>query len=163
MDQYMAFVYTIIYGKLYNVCDKQDIEECVSDAFFKLYQSREQIDLEKGSLKSYLAVLAKRTAIDRYRKIYSKGESISIDEYETELVDDRTDIENEIILNQTRELLLKETKSLGEPDSQIILYKYFFGHSAKAISKILNVKENTVNKKISRALEKLKKALGGVL
>jgi RNA polymerase sigma-70 factor (ECF subfamily) len=64
MDQYMAFVYTIVYGKLSSICNKQDIEECVSDIFYEIYRARNIIDLEKGSLKSYLAVLSKRTAID---------------------------------------------------------------------------------------------------
>lgn len=159
MDQYMAFVYTIVHGKLSALCTKQDIEECVSDVFLKLYQSRDNIDLEKGSLKSYLAVLSKRTAIDAFRKIQRKATELSLDEYEWDLVDSHTDIENAFIQSQTSEMMIKNIKSLGEPDSQIIIYKYYFGQSSAAISKILGIKENTINKRASRALEKLRKVL----
>jgi RNA polymerase sigma-70 factor (ECF subfamily) len=161
IDKYMGFVYTIVYGKLSNICNKQDIEECVSDIFYEAYKTRNLIDLEKGSLKSYLAVLSKRTAIDAFRKLSKNTDSISLNEIEHDWIASDTDIEKDVLESETSELLIKEIKALGEPDSQIVIRKYYFGQSSKTISKALGIKENTINKKISRALIKLKKALGG--
>ena len=164
MDQYIAFVYTIVYGKLSSVCNKQDIEECVSDVFCEIYQTRNAIDLEKGSLKSYLAILSKRRAIDVFRKYRSNVDNVSLDEIDHEnWMTSDTDIEKSMIESETRNLLIGEIKALGEPDSQIIIRKYYFGQTSKVISKELGIKENTVNKKVSRALGKLKQALGGAL
>lgn len=163
MDQYIAFVHTIVYGKLSSVCSKQDIEECVSGIFYEVYLTRNLIDLEKGSLKSYLAVLSKRTAIDVFRKLRSNVDSVFIDEFEHDWIASDADIEKVVIDNETSDLLIQGIKALGEPDSQIMIRKYYFGQSSKIISGALGIRENTVNKKVSRALVKLKVALGGVL
>lgn len=163
MDRYMAFVYTIVHGKLSGVCGKQDIEEAVSDIFYEMYRTRNIIDLGKGSLKSYLAVVSKRTAIDIYRKRRSKDGIISIDEFEHDWIASETDIEKDVIDSETSDLLIKEIMALGEPDSQIMIRKYYFGQTSKVIAKVLRIKENTINKKVSRALVKLQQALGGVL
>lgn len=163
MDEYMAFVYTIVHGKLSAVCGKPEIEECVSDVFFKLYTARSIIDPDKGSLKSYLAVLSRRAAIDVFRKTQNRAGSVSFDELENEWGVSDADVEKSVIDRETGELLIQEIKALGEPDTEILIRKYYFGQSSKIISKTLGIKENTVNKRISRALVKLKGALGGVL
>jgi RNA polymerase sigma-70 factor (ECF subfamily) len=163
MDKYMAFVYTIVSGKLALSCKRQDIEECVSDVFYKVYRTRAGIDPEKGSIKSYLAVLAKRTAIDAFRKLHNTSGEISFDEYGCERIASGTDIEKEAAESETGDRLIEGIKALGEPDSQILIRKYYFGQSAKTISKALGMRENTINKRASRALTKLKASLGGVM
>ena len=52
---------------------------------------------------------------------------------------------------------------LSEPDKEIFIRKYYLGQSTKIISKILGIKENTIDKKVSRGLLKLKNILKGVL
>lgn len=163
MSRYMAFVYTIVYGKLSGVCNKQDIEECVSDIFYEVYRTRNLIDLEKGSLKSYLAVLSKRTAIDVFRKQHKNAGNISLDEFENDWIASDNDMEKSLIDSETGDILINEIKALGKPDSQIMIRKYYYGQSSKIISKALGMKENTVNKRVSRALAKLNQTLGGIL
>jgi RNA polymerase sigma-70 factor (ECF subfamily) len=163
MDQYAAFVYAIVYGKLSGVCDKRDIEECVSDIFYKVYLARNLIDLGAGSLKSYLAVLSKRTAIDFYRKKRVALASVPLDESGQEWIASDADVEKAAIDGEARDALIQGIKALGEPDSQIMIRKYYFGQTSKAISKAMGIKENTINKRVSRALLKLKEALGGIL
>ena len=163
MDQYMAFVYTIVHGKLSGICTKQDMEECVSDIFYEIYKTRSLIDLEKGSFKSYLAVLAKRRAIDTFRKKHTHAGDIAINEFEQERIASDVSVEKAVIAGETADLLIQEIRALGEPESQIMIRKYYFGQSTKMIAKALGIKENTVDKKISRALQKLKQALGGAL
>ena len=159
MDQYMAFVYAIVHGKLSGVCKKQDMEECVSDVFFEVYRTRSFIDLEKGSLKAYLAVVTKRRAIDVFRKQTGKVEDVSLDAFDHDWIASNESVTD----NETGDILVNEIKALGEPDSQILIRKYYFGQSAKAIARALGLKENTVNKRASRALAKLKDALGGAM
>lgn len=163
MDEYMPFIYTIAYGKLSGICGKQDIEECVSDIFYEVYRMRNLIDLEKGSLKSYLAVLTKRRAIDIFRKQWNHADHVSLDEFDHDWVASDSNVEKGVIDSEASDALIYEIKVLGEPDSLIMIRKYYFGQSTKIISKALGIKENTVNKKVSRALDKLKHALGGAL
>ncbi len=157
IDKYGGLIYTIVKSKISNL---EDIEECVSDVFYDFYKNAAAFDEEKASLKTYLAVIAKRKAIDFYRKT-SKNEKIYIDDAFEQISDEKYNVESEVISEETSNLLIKEIKELGKPDSEIFIRKYFFGESTKIISKALNIKENTIDKKISRGLVKLKKALGG--
>jgi len=163
MDSYLALVYTIVYGKLSGICNKQDIEECVSDVFFEIYRTRSRIDVEKGALKSYLAVVAKRKAIDVFRKQRPNAGDIALDAFAHDWVASDADVEKAVVAGETADLLIQGIKALGEPDSEIMIRKYYFGQSTKIIAKALAIKENTVDKKVSRALQKLNQALGGVL
>jgi len=163
MDRYMAFVYTVVYGKLSGTGTRQDIEECVSDIFYEFYRTRHTIDPEKGSVKAWLAVLSKRMAIDAWRRQRRAAGDLSLDDAGYAWIASEADPEKELADRETGELLMRQIRSLGEPDSQIILRKYYLGQSAKIIAGALKLKENTVNKKASRSLEKLKQTLGGVL
>lgn len=165
MDTYTGLVYTIVYSKLSSICSKEDIEECTSDIFYEIYKNRGSIDLEKGSIKAYLSVIAKRKAIDIFRKAAKKSnQNLSIDELDYDsIAAENADVEAIVADSETKSTLINKIKALGEPDSEIIIRKYYLGQSTKLIAKSLKLKENTVDKKVSRGLDKLKQALGGVL
>ena len=57
MRQYMGYCYYIVRNKL-SEFPQEDIEECVSDVFVDAYRYRENIDLEKGGFRVFLATLA---------------------------------------------------------------------------------------------------------
>lgn len=162
MDNYMAFIYTIIFNKLSGIYLKEDIEECVSDVFFQVFHYRNRIDLEKGSIKAFLAVVAKRKAIDMHRK-NKNNNYIPIDDVSQDLHSKEDDVSNSILLKESNIQLINAIKSLGEPDSEIIIRKYYFHQSSKDISKDLGIKVNTIDKKVSRCMQKLRNALGGIL
>lgn len=164
MNIYTGLVYTIVFNKLQNVGTREDTEECVSDVFYAFYQKVNEIDLAKGSIKAYLAVMAKRKAIDLFRK-FSKPDrqTLSLDGDELpEPSGPEAGIEEKLIKEETKRLLIQEINALGEPDSEIFILKYFLGCSTRTIAEKFALKENTVDKKISRGLSKLKKGLGGV-
>jgi len=161
MDRYMALSYAIVKGALSGILKNQDIEECVSDVFYEVYRSRHQIDLKKGTLKAYIAVISKRRAIDLLRK-HKSAETLPYGEPEND-VPSEYNLEDEKIKNEASELLVKSIIELGEPDTQIIIRKFYFNQTSKEIGKALGIKENTINKRVARALEKLKNALGGII
>lgn len=78
--RYAGLVHTIVRGKLTSACSEEDIEECAADVFAALYRQAGAIDLNKGTLKAYLATLARRTAIGRYRKAAARGSPVSVDD-----------------------------------------------------------------------------------
>ncbi|WP_160687975.1 sigma-70 family RNA polymerase sigma factor [Clostridium sp. C2-6-12] len=160
MDDYMALVYTIIFNQLSNSYSKEDIEECVSDVFFEMFNNRNKIDLTKGSIKAFLAVIAKRKAIDMYRKNKSKNH-IPIEDVAESLFTPSDEVPDLILKKESNSVLVEAIKSLGEPDSEIIIRKYYLHQSSKDISKDMEIKVNTIDKKVSRCMQKLKKILGG--
>lgn len=159
MDTYMGLVYTIVKNKLSSIYFKEDIEECVSTVFYEFYRQCENIDLNKGSIKSYLAVIAKRRAVDLYRE---KSRPLKNSEY---IDKDTADIgdEGKIADVETKHILIEAIKDLGSPDSEIFIRKYYLGQSTKVIAQAFGIKVNTIDKKISRGLARLRETLGGVL
>ncbi len=163
MDTYAGLVYTIVHSKIHTICSKEDIEECVSDVFYELYKSSSKVNLQKGSLKAFLAVIAKRKAIDIYRKYHKQTQKVIPLDLLYELEDkglgssQASDYDKE----ETRTQIIKEIKALGEPDHEILIRKYFFEQPSKVISEAMDIKVNTIDKRISRALIKLKKLLEG--
>ncbi len=162
LNIYSGLVYTIVYSKLAG-SSTQDIEECVSDIIFELYKNRNYIDLQRGSIKAYLSVIAKRKAIDHFRKINAAVQNLSIDDEKQGDLPASNNIEAEIINREARNILIQEINALGQPDSEIFIRKYYWGQSTKSIAKSLQLKENTVDKRVSRGLLKLRQTLGGVL
>lgn len=164
INSYTGYVYTIVHNKLSAVFTELDIEECVSDVFYEIYKTKATINLQKGSIKSYICTISKYKAIDMYRKHYKHREML-FDDSELQKNANTFDIDTETmaINRETKSIIIDAIKLLGEPDSEIFIRKYYFEQSTKCISKILGIKENTIDKKISRGLKKLKITLGGQL
>lgn len=161
IDIYSGLVYTIVYGKLSGNCTQQDIEECISDVFYEFYKSLDLIDLQKGSIKAYLAVIAKRRAIDAYRKSVKYAQVTSIFDEDQADIPAKDNVDAEIINREAKNILIREIDALGKPDSEIFIRKYYLGQSTKLIAKAMHLRENTVDKKVSRGLTKLRQSLGG--
>ncbi|MDO4943668.1 MAG: sigma-70 family RNA polymerase sigma factor [Ruminococcus sp.] len=155
VDIYSPLVYTIVYSKLGSMCPKEDVEETVSDIFVLLYRNYGKIDLKKGSLKAYLSVIAKRAAMRKGEQLASRETPTDI----SELADMLSDNIDTLKVREERQELLNNIKKLGKPDCDIILLKYFYGLKSREIAAKLGLKTNTVDKKISRSLEKLKNML----
>jgi RNA polymerase sigma-70 factor (ECF subfamily) len=165
MNHYGGLVYFIVSNQLSASCLVEDIEECVIDVFHEVYKRRNTIDLDKGSIKGFIAVLAKRKAISIYRSMRNRsGRIVSMNEMDfDENLSDSVHTE-QIVMNKERQNdIIQMIQSLGEPDCEIFIRKYYFGQSTKSIAKDLGIKENTIDKKVSRGHIKLRELLGGFL
>lgn len=152
MEQYAGIVFSIIKGKLFTVGTEEDIKEDVSDVFMMFYQQLDQIDLAKGSIKTYLAVMAKHKGIDLYRKL---GKSVELntsmelvkEQFDEQFEDKRVNLENKVIDKEQKKVLLEAIDKLGEPDKEIFIRKYYMDQKSKEIAETMNLKVNTDDKK----------------
>lgn len=151
MKQYTGLCYYLIQQKL-QAYPKEEAEECVSDVFLAFYHEYAKIDLEKGSIATFLSVLSRRKAIDRLRKLTGKA-TIPLEEAWTG--------ENEVEKQEDRRILLDAVNTLEEPDNKILILKYYFGYPTKWIAEAFGLKENTVDQKAKRGLAKVRKILEG--
>lgn len=160
LDLYMGLVYSIVWDKLATLFSREDIEECVSDIFYEFYLNLDSLDLRKGTIKAFLATMAKRRAIDYFRKArLGVGKTVSLEGLEN-IIPTGT-VEESVLQGELGNALVAGIKYLGEPDSEIFIRKYYLGQSTKTIAQALDIKENTIDKKVSRGLGKLKQILGG--
>ncbi|MGN1442671.1 MAG: sigma factor, partial [Acutalibacteraceae bacterium] len=123
MDLYSGLVFRVVSATLVPVGTKEDAQECSSDVFVAFYRNLESIDLNKGSVKGYLAVAAKHQAISFLRKLKARGTGnmISLDDNEN-LAFGCDDVEK----NERSRTVRHAIESLGEPDSTIIIRRYLF-------------------------------------
>ncbi len=134
----------------------EEIEECVSDAFLVIYKSRERLDFSQGSVKAYLCATARNLAINRLKKREGARE-VSLDERSPAI----EATEEAALRNLETEELVKSVLALGEPDSKIILYRYYFNLPSKQIAKLLGIQPNTIDQRLHRALSKLNRLTKG--
>lgn len=136
---------------------KEDIEECVSDAFVGMWRHIDNLDTEMGSLKGYLICAVRNHAINRYKQAKrSNVVALSDNLYEIATEDD---LENQVLWNTDAQILLELIQELGEPDREIMLRKHFLFERVNDIAAQMNLEANQVKYKLQRTKSKLRDAL----
>lgn len=145
---YSGYVYTIIKNKL-GCGTHEDCEEVVGDVFVRFYEWICKNAETCSSIRAVLAVIAKRQAINRFRALTKQPDCESYEDLLTEQPSRAAAPDMSVTL-------MLSVQALGEPDSEIILRRYYFGQSSGEIAAALGLKPNTVDQKISRGLKKLR-------
>ena len=128
----------------------EDVRECVNDTFTEFYFKQDAFDPGKGTLKSWLALLARRRAIDRLRAAKTGGEAQPLDE----------SLPAPSGLTPEDRLALQEALArLSPEEAELIRLQYFEGYTPKEIADRLGLPYETVKKRRQRALARLRKSL----
>lgn len=160
IDKYSGLVYHIAYGKLRNVCVKEDIEELAGDVFFALYENRNSITTQKGGIKAFLCTVTLRKAVDIYRKSCKTAYPISLDD---DILINDICTDEIFIREETLNELYKAINCLNETDKAVIIRKIFLGQSSGEIGEQLSLSDDAVRKRLSRAYSHLRELLKGVI
>ena len=150
IEIYTPYLSTVLYNMAGNRLPKEDLEEIVSDVFVALWKNAENIDLRKGTVRSYIAAAARNFALKRLNK---KTESTCLEDIE--IVDDASAVEENMVNSEVWDAVM----SLGEPDNEIFVRYYKFDEKIKDISKATGLNISTIKTKLSRGKRKLKKIL----
>ena len=68
-DEYLNYVYSIVYNKLRSCGNREDIEECVGDVFAAVFMSYDKNGGFDGDLKGLIGTIAFRKAVQAFRKL----------------------------------------------------------------------------------------------
>lgn len=150
IEIYTPYLSTVLYRMAGTALPKEDIEEIVSDVFVMLWKNAEYIDLQKGTLRSYIAASARNLGLKRLNQ---RRDHTSLDEIE---VPDQRDFTLEHSYN---DYMWKAVMSLGEPDNEIFVRRYKFDEKLKDISKAMGLNISTIKTRLSRGKRKLRKIL----
>lgn len=161
LEQYTGLVWHIISAHLNN---PEDIRECVSETFSQFYFQREKYNPKKASLSLYLAAIARRIAVSRYRKEkrYHSGLQTRHSSGSPEI-----SVSESICASEHREYSRAELKAdleqamkeLRPDELEIIRMKYYDGMTIREIAASLNLPYETVKKRHHRSLGKLRRTL----
>lgn len=158
-DEYYNYVGTIVVNHLRNVGSREDTEECISDIFAKVFFVLEDQPVA-GDMRKFIATIAKRTSIDRFRTLSRKAErSISLDDEMFSGISSDDDLEAENERCELQRILADCISSLGEPDSTIVIQKYYYNKTSRQIAGLLSMKPSAVRMRVKRAAEQLRAAL----
>ncbi len=155
IDKYSKLLWRVADGVLWEVCSEQDVEECVADVFFKLWQKPEVYDPKMCNLKNFLVVLTKNHAIDIYRRKVRRAENI-LDE---EFCDENADPVNEVIKEENQTELNNALGTLSVCDKEIVTRRYIYEEKPSEISKAMNLPVRRIENRLYRAKQSLKKLL----
>lgn len=125
----------------------------MSDIFMLVWTNINKYDEDKGNFKGWLGAVTKFKAIDYYRK-YSKGMQVEIIE---ETLTNGRSAEDEFISEFESSGLIRIIEELEEPDRTIFIKKFLLGDKVKSISEAVNLSVSSINTRISRGKEKIRR------
>ena len=155
IDKYSRLLWPIASAVLKNVGSEQDVEECVADTFIYFWQHPEKFDPARGSLKSWLCLVVRSRAVDRYRQISRHGEL----PLEEAVLSVSAGLQEELMSRETRQELVAAINALGEPGREILVRRYYYGQKPRAIALALGMTVKQVDNFLYRAKRQLRQAL----
>lgn len=155
IDRYARLLWSVAGRVLRGVGSEQDMEECVADVFICLWQGPEKFDPARGSLRSWLSLVARSRAIDRCRAILRRGD----------LPLDETVLAGEPGLPETLEKedrqrqLLAAVETLEEEERDILLRRCCWEQKPREIAAALGLPVKTVENRLYRTKQRLRRSL----
>lgn len=154
INKYSKLIWHIVSMVLRNAAEA-DIEECVADVFVYLWQNHNNYREQRGSLKTWLSLVAKSKAIDRYRQLSKRNELSFCDEIIIEKITPMDDV----ISAETKRELIAAINSLAEPDREIFVRRYYHHQKPKEIGFILDMPVKMVENRLYRSKLKLREMI----
>jgi RNA polymerase sigma-70 factor, ECF subfamily len=155
MDLYGNPVLGLVTRVLSSACSREDIEECVSDAFVAAWHKIDEYDPGKGSLKTWLLILAKYKALDYRRKRSVRPSTQVLSEEPPHFAD----TEHIVLMKEEKDELIHSIESLEELDRTIFYKRYFFYESLETIAASLGLTRKAVEGRLARSRKLLKQKL----
>lgn len=150
---YTTYKQTMFYSANRILKDEYLAEDVVHQAFLRIIDNLSKIDkIDCHKTKGFIVIIVENIAIDFYRK-RKRENNISFDKIEIYIEDIKAN--DKFILSDIEEAILK----LPINYSTLLRLKYSQGYNNKEVAQILNISEENVRQRISRA----RKGLTGIL
>lgn len=150
IQQMQRNVYALCYKILGHIAMKEDLEEIVSDVFVSVWEKIGDYDLNKGSLKTWVYIIAKYKALDWKRSAEKKLELTVLNE----AVSKETSTDHQIV---EIEIDVKEfLKTLTEIDRQLLVRRCFFDEDLEKIALDLHTTRKALDTRIWRIRKNLR-------
>lgn len=138
-------------------CNHPEIEECIADTFVKLWKNAASAEPSAGGgMKSYIAAIARNTAIDTYRKTKVKPLVVPL---EDDAIGFDFNIEDEYVRSANAQIIKESVDSLPEPERTIFFRRYYFSERVKDIASSVGMDAKKVENILYRGKKKLERNL----
>lgn len=157
INVYSKKVYILV-NKIIGNFGKEDVEECVSDVFYKVWENIDEYDDKKGSFSTFIFIKSKYLALDYKRKLEKKEIS------KIELEDNITTKENTehlILDKENRKEIINLIKGFKEPDKTYFFHRYFMYHKIEDVAEKFKVSRSSVENRLYRCRLAIKEFIEG--
>lgn len=154
VQKYSKLLWKIAASILINAASVQDVEECIADVFIYLWQYPEKYDPDKAKLSSWLSVIARTKAIDRYRQNVRKRELPM-----EEIVAEGLSHAEITVIDAEKEKLLSCIGKLEEKEKELIIRRYYYEQKPAEIALVLEIPKKQVENRLYYAKQKLRKMM----
>ena len=155
IDKYSKLLWPIASAVLKNVGTEQDVEECIADVFIDLWENPDKFDAQRGTLKSWLCMVARCKAIDRYRAL-AKRNTVPL---EGVMMVGRMGMQDALLQEETKRELVAAVNALAEVEKDILIRRYYYEQKPREIAKALGLPLKQVENHLYRSKQKLRKAI----
>lgn len=155
INRYSKLMWSIAGTILKNVGTDEDIEECVADVFVYLWKNPDKYDASRGKLKSWLCIVARSQAIDKYRRL-AKRSFLSLDDMQ---LTDNIGLIDGVLREEAEYKLISAVNELAEPDKEILTRRYYYGQKPKEIAFALDIPVKQVENRLYRTKLKLRQLI----
>ncbi len=143
-----------VFGYVRNhVNSPEDAEDITSDIFVKIYSKLDTYDESKASLSTWIYSMTSNTVIDFYRTNHVHSE------IPEDLSDEGSTIEDEVLNNESLELLADALSKLPQELMDIIVLRYYKGLTLQDIAVKMNLSYGVAKLRHREALGKLREML----
>ncbi len=156
IEAHSRLLWRVAQAVLNDLGSAQDVEECVADTFIYLWRFPEKYDPERGSLKTWLSIVARTKALDRCREL-SRRAALPLDEAAFVRMPDLP--EDGLLRSDARQALQAAIEKLDEPDREILLRRYYHDQKPRQIALALGIPVKQVENRLYRTKQKLRNTL----
>lgn len=155
ITKYSKLLWSVAGAVLSHIGSVQDVEECVADTFIYLWEHPEKFDHQRGKLKTWLSIVARTQAVNRYREI-TKHNTLPLED--TDFVD-QLDVADAVLAVETRQALVAAVNVLCEPDREILIRRYYYDQKPKEIALALNMSVKQIDNRLYQTKRRLREML----
>jgi RNA polymerase sigma-70 factor (ECF subfamily) len=164
-DRALAEVYDEHAGLVFGVArrvtrDEQLARDVSQEVFLSLWELPERVDLTKGSLRTFLAMLAHRRAVDEVRRSERRATAQASLVMRDQVDGPEQDVVETAAATWRVERLREVVKSLSEEQWAALRLAYFDGLTYRQVAAALRIPEGTAKSRLRLGLGKLRDLLG---
>lgn len=146
MDKYARLLWSVAGQALGPTGSEEDLEECVADVFVCLWLNPEKFDSQRGTLKSYLCLMARSRALNRLRQL-TRQAALPLETLPPLKEPEAAEL---LETRQRSEALRDAIDTLREPDREILVRRYYYDQKPKEIAAALDLPVKQIENRLYR-------------
>ena len=163
-DSALAAVYDehagLVYGLARRVTrDEELARDITQEVFAHFWEMPDQVDLSRGALRSYLAVLAHRRAVDEVRRSEARARAETASGMPEEEDGPETQVVAEAARSWGGKRLSELLRALSAEQREAVQLAYYEGLTYVQVAKELGIPEGTAKYRLRAALARLRTLL----